>query len=60
MIKSFVRSGIPSSRMVLLKGVTDSGFTFFTNYGSHKAQEIVKTYIFIRFKLKLNYIQIFV
>lgn len=26
--------------MVLLKGVTDEGFTFFTNYASHKALEI--------------------
>jgi pyridoxamine 5'-phosphate oxidase len=32
--------GAPSSRMVLLKGVDEHGFVFFTNYESAKAQEI--------------------
>lgn len=32
--------GQPSQRIVLLKRVTREGFTFFTNYGSRKAQEI--------------------
>ncbi|KAM7361879.1 sugarlethal isoform 2-T2 [Cochliomyia hominivorax] len=32
--------GTPSNRFVLLKDVTDEGFTFFTNYGSHKAKAI--------------------
>lgn len=32
--------GKPHSRMVLLKGLTDKGFEFFTNYNSHKAQQI--------------------
>ncbi|MEO5709556.1 MAG: pyridoxamine 5'-phosphate oxidase [Nocardioidaceae bacterium] len=32
--------GVPSSRMVLLKGVDEHGFVFFTNYESAKAQEI--------------------
>ena len=31
---------IPSSRVVLLKDVTDQGFVFFTNYNSLKAKEI--------------------
>lgn len=32
--------GCPSNRFVLLKDVTAEGFTFFTNYGSRKAQDI--------------------
>jgi pyridoxamine 5'-phosphate oxidase len=32
--------GVPSARMVLLKGVGDDGFVFFTNYGSQKAREL--------------------
>lgn len=30
----------PSARIVLLKGVHDEGFTFFTNYHSRKGQEL--------------------
>jgi len=30
----------PSSRVVLLKGVNENGFTFFTNYTSSKAKDI--------------------
>ncbi len=32
--------GIPSARVVLLKDVDDRGFVFFTNYNSHKGQEL--------------------
>lgn len=32
--------GVPSARMVLLKGVDATGFVFYTNYGSRKAREI--------------------
>ncbi len=32
--------GLPSARMVLLKGVDDRGFRFFTNYQSRKAEEL--------------------
>ena len=30
--------GIPSVRMVLLKGFDEKGFVFFTNYGSRKRE----------------------
>jgi pyridoxamine 5'-phosphate oxidase len=33
-------SGKPSARIVLLKGVTENGFIFFTNYTSRKGKEI--------------------
>ena len=33
-------SGVPSSRIVLLKGIQDNGFTFFTNYDSKKGKEM--------------------
>lgn len=32
--------GVPSARIVLLKGYTEEGFMFFTNYNSHKGHEI--------------------
>jgi pyridoxamine 5'-phosphate oxidase len=35
-------SGRPSARMVLLKGLDSSGFTFFTNYNSHKASDLTE------------------
>ncbi|XP_046565748.1 pyridoxine-5'-phosphate oxidase-like [Haliotis rubra] len=34
------RNGAPSVRMVLLKGLSSEGFTFFTNYESRKAKEL--------------------
>jgi pyridoxamine 5'-phosphate oxidase len=40
MLATATRDGIPSARMVLLKGFDDRGFSFFTNYGSHKAREL--------------------
>jgi pyridoxamine 5'-phosphate oxidase len=32
--------GMPATRIVLLKAFDEHGFTFFTNYGSRKAQEL--------------------
>lgn len=33
-------SGTPSARIVLLKGFDQRGFVFYTNYNSHKGQEL--------------------
>ena len=33
----------PSSRVVLLKGFDESGFTFYTNYAGRKARELAAT-----------------
>jgi len=35
------KDGSPSSRVVLVKGIQEDGFEFFTNYQSNKAKEIV-------------------
>jgi pyridoxamine 5'-phosphate oxidase len=32
--------GCPSARLVLLRGISEHGFTFFTNYESRKAREL--------------------
>ena len=34
------RDGVPSVRIVLLRGVDERGFTFFTNYQSRKGEEL--------------------
>ena len=34
--------GIPSARIVLLKGFTEKGYTFFTNYNSFKGQQLAE------------------
>jgi pyridoxamine 5'-phosphate oxidase len=40
MLLSTVDNGRPSGRIVLLKGVDEAGFTFFTNYDSKKGKEM--------------------
>jgi len=37
------RAGRPSARMVLLKGIDDRGFVFYTNYRSRKGRELGET-----------------
>ena len=39
-VSSVSADGVPSSRMVLLKGLDERGFVFFTNYGSRKGAEL--------------------
>ena len=34
--------GVPSARIVLLKGVDEKGFIFFTNYDSHKGRQLLE------------------
>jgi pyridoxamine 5'-phosphate oxidase len=34
--------GVPSARIVLLKGVDETGFVFFTNYDSYKGQQLAE------------------
>jgi len=41
-IATATKSGLPSARVVLLKEFDESGFTFFTNYGSRKGKELLE------------------
>lgn len=34
--------GVPSSRVVLMRGFSSKGIDFFTNYGSHKGQDLAQ------------------
>lgn len=34
------KEGVPHARIVLLKAIEEEGFSFFTNYKSHKGQEL--------------------
>ena len=36
------KSGLPSARIVLLKGFSNEGFVFYTNYQSHKGKEMLE------------------
>ena len=40
-VASATKSGIPSSRMVLIKAYSEEGFIFYTNYTSRKSGEIL-------------------
>ena len=42
MVLSTVHGNRPSSRVVLLKGIVDQGFIFFTNYNSKKGRELLE------------------
>lgn len=35
-------AGVPSARIVLLKGYDEKGFVFFTNYNSYKGQDLLE------------------
>ena len=39
-LASATTDGVPSARVVLLKGLDEHGIVFYTNYESHKAREI--------------------
>jgi len=41
-IATATREGIPSARVVLLKGLDERGFVFYTNYESRKGQELIE------------------
>ncbi len=41
-VSTVAKNGQPSSRMVLLKGVSDEGFVFFTNLRSRKGEELAR------------------
>jgi pyridoxamine 5'-phosphate oxidase len=36
------KNGIPSARVILLRGLDEHGFVFFTNYGSRKGRELAE------------------
>lgn len=41
-LSTATKAGVPSSRMVLLRGFDERGFCFFTNYESHKGRELTE------------------
>ena len=41
-LSTLSESGQPSSRLVLLKGISDSGLVFYTDYESKKGHELIK------------------
>ncbi len=43
-LATITNEGKPAARIVLLKGYTEEGFTFFTNYNSSKGQEMANNH----------------
>lgn len=41
-LSTATKEGVPSSRVVLLKGYNEKGFVFFTNYLSQKSKELTE------------------
>jgi pyridoxamine 5'-phosphate oxidase len=41
-VATATRAGVPSARIVLLKGFDARGFAFYTNYESHKGNELAE------------------
>ncbi len=41
-LSTATKDGIPASRIVLLKGISERGFVFYTNYESAKASELAQ------------------
>lgn len=41
-VATATRAGVPSARIVLLKGFDERGFAFYTNYESHKGSELAE------------------
>jgi len=41
-LSTATKKGVPSARVVLMKTIDDRGVQFFTNYKSHKGQELAK------------------
>jgi pyridoxamine 5'-phosphate oxidase len=42
MLATASADGIPSARVVLLKGFSENGFVFFTNYDSYKGKQLIE------------------
>lgn len=42
MLATANKKGVPSTRIILLKGVDERGFIFFTNYSSRKGRELAE------------------
>jgi pyridoxamine 5'-phosphate oxidase len=41
-LATVTKDGLPAARIILLKGFSEEGFTFFTNYKSHKGEQLLQ------------------